>query len=146
MDALAGEGFDPGQLRTEIVEFYEQTSRFRLEVWSQWCPMMWPGGWLIATLFARRLQQLSLPLRPLDAALGMDSKVIALDGADRQLGAAWLRTLRASNQTIYSGWHGVVQLPSCQGPSVRVMFPLPNGRVAGCLGRSVGFDASRGSG
>ena len=63
---LAGDGFDPSLLAPPVVDFYERTARWRLEVWSQWCPAAWPFGWLLSALFARRLQQLSLPLRPLE--------------------------------------------------------------------------------
>ena len=42
-----------------------------MEVWSQWCPAMRPFGWLISSIFAKRLQQLNLPLRPLDTAYGL---------------------------------------------------------------------------
>lgn len=130
MGALAGDGFDPTQLRSEIVDFYEHTTRWRLELWFQWSPIAWPFGWAISTLFARRLHQLSLPLRPLDSALGIDSRVVkVVDDDGAQLGAAWLRTLRSTRETVYSGWYGTTTLPGRSQPSVRVVFPLPNGSV-----------------
>ena len=127
---LAGPRFDPSGLARPMSELYERTSEWRLEVWSQWAPWAWTFGWLLSTVFARRLRQLSLPLRPLDAAHGIDSRVVAVRGADgAQLGAAWLRTLRSTGQTVYSGWYGVAFLPHTGGPSVRVVFPLPNGSI-----------------
>jgi hypothetical protein len=87
-DRLSGEGFDPARLAPAIVDFYERTSEWRLEVWSQWSSVAWPFGWMLSTVFARRLRQLSLSLRPLDVARGMESRVVAViapDGA--QLGA-----------------------------------------------------------
>ena len=130
MSDLAGTAFDASLLAPPVVDFYEHTSDWRLEVWSQWCPVAWPFGWLVGALFAQRLQQLSLPLRPLDAAFGMDSRVFTLQSPEgRQLGAAWLRTLRSTGQTVYSGWYGTARLPNTDGPSVRVVFPLPNGSV-----------------
>ena len=128
---LRGVGFDPAQLASAIVEFYERTSEWRLEAWSQWCPAAWPFGWLLSAMFAQRLQQLSLPLRPLDVAQGMESRVLAVKAPDgSQVGAAWLRRLRSTGQNVYSGWYGIAQLPNTDRPSVRVMFPLPNGSVA----------------
>jgi hypothetical protein len=128
MSTLASSTFDPAALRPEVTDFYERTCNYRLDVWSQWSPWMWPGGWLISTIFARRLQQLALPLRPLEVAYGIDSDVVAVDDAHgRQLGAAWLRKVRATGQSIYSGWYGVVRLPGSSDPVVRVVFPLPNG-------------------
>jgi hypothetical protein len=130
MGALAGQRFDPNELRSEIVGFYEHTTRWRLELWFQWSALAWPFGWAISTLFARRLHQLSLPLRPLDSALGIDSRVVkVVDDQGAQLGAAWLRTLRSTGDTVYSGWYGTTTLPGRDQPSVRVVFPLPNGSV-----------------
>ncbi len=130
MSALAGQTFEPRRLRREIADFYERTARWRLELWSQWSPAAWPFGWLLSTLFARRLQQLSLPLRPLDTARGLDSRIASVrDDAGSVLGAAWVRTLRATGETVYSGWYGTARLPGSDQPSVRVVFPLPTGSL-----------------
>ena len=135
---LAGDSFDPSRLSPAIIEFYERTTEWRLDAWSQWSPLALPAGWLLSTLFARRLQQLALPLRPLDVAQGMESRVVALKSADgRQLGAAWLRRLRSTGQVVYSGWYGSTQLPGTNAPSIRVVFPLPNGSVTVFLRPSV---------
>jgi hypothetical protein len=143
MATLASPAFDLAALRPEVVDFYEQTSRYRLDVWSQWSPLMWPGGWLISSLFARRLQQLSLPMRPLDVAYGMASHVIALDDpSGTQLGAAWLRTVRATGRSIYSGWYGTTRIPLSNDPVVRVVFPLPKGNCCVFLMPRNGPDGS----
>ena len=97
MALLDGPGFDASKLRPEVRDFYERTSRWRLQVWAQWCSAAWPFGWLISVLFARRLEQLSLPLRPLDVAQGMSSDVRPVVGPDgRVLGTSWHRRLRSS--------------------------------------------------
>lgn len=128
MELLKGPGFDPAGLRPEIADFYERTTEWRLELWSQWCPIALPFGWVLSSVFSRRLQQLSLPLRPLDVAKGIDSRIVRVVGeSGTPLGAAWLRTLRATGQMVYSGWYGTVLLPGSDRPSVRVVFPLPNG-------------------
>ena len=129
-DLLAADGFDPSRLAPPIVEFYEHTDQWRLDAWSQWCPAAWPFGWLLSSVFARRLHQLALPLRPLDVALGMDSEIVSVvDDTGRQLGAMWLRRLRSNGDTVYSGWYGTAQLPVAARRSVRVAFPLPNGSL-----------------
>ena len=143
VDALAGDGFDPTQLSPAVVRFYEQTTDWRLDVWSQWCPFALPFGWMLTSVFARRLQQLALPLRPLDVAQGMDSRVVCVrDPHGRQLGAAWMRSLRSTGQIVYSGWYGTAQLPNRATASIRVVFPLPNGSVIVFLRPSVGPDGS----
>lgn len=130
MSDLKGGGFDPGRLAAPIVDFYERTSDYRMEVWSQWSRAAWPFGWLITSIFSQRLDQLNLRLRPLDVAEGIDSRIVLLhDQSGGRLGAAWLRTLRATGRTIYSGFYGTVTLPGADRPSLRVVFPLPNGSV-----------------
>jgi hypothetical protein len=127
---LDGPGFDAAALHPRVRGFYERTTRWRLEIWSQWSPVAWPSGWVISALFARRLQQLSLPLRPLDVAHGMSSEITPVAGADgRQIGASWRRRLRATGDTVFSGWYQHVTLPGRDRPSVRATFPLPNGRL-----------------
>ena len=75
MGVLSGEDFDPSRLAQPVTDLYEHTSDWRLEVWSQWEPAAWPFAWLLSRLFAHRLEQLSLPLHPLDVSRGMDSDV-----------------------------------------------------------------------
>ncbi|GAB2597223.1 hypothetical protein GCM10027168_32590 [Streptomyces capparidis] len=130
MAALDGPGFDAAALHPRVRGFYEHTARWRMELWSQWSPWAWPFGWLVSALFARRLEQLSLPLRPLDAAHGMSSEVTPVAGADgRVLGTSWRRRLRATGQTVFSGWYQTVTPPGSRQPRVRVVFPLPGGRL-----------------
>lgn len=139
MASLRGSSFDPACLNPAVIAFYEATSEWRLDVWSQWAPVAWVFGWLLTAVFARRLDQLSLPLRPLDPAMGMDSRVLAVvDHAGHQVGAAWVRTLRSTGETLYSGWYGTTLLPGSDQPSVRVIFPLPNGSAIVFLRPEVG--------
>ena len=44
MAALDGPDFDSARLRPEVRDFYEHTSAWRMEVWSGWSPLFWPGG------------------------------------------------------------------------------------------------------
>lgn len=130
LSVLDGPGFDAGAADPRIRAFYETTARFELDVWSRWSRWAEPGGRLLNTVFARRLRQLSLPLDPLDASLGMTSRVIALRGADgRHVGTAWQRTLRRTGATVFGGFYGSTTAPGSDRPSVRVVFPLPNGSV-----------------
>ena len=131
MSALAGDGFSPDQLSAEVIDFYVRTSEWRLEVWSRWSALFRPLGALLTGLFSKRLQQLNLPLDPLDVAKGMTSavtRITAADGTPR--GTAWQRTLRATGQTVFGGLYGIVDLANEQRPSIRVVFPLPNGRLS----------------
>ncbi|MQA97238.1 MAG: hypothetical protein GEV11_22330 [Streptosporangiales bacterium] len=180
MARLDGPGFTAASLAPEVRDFYEQTARWRLDVRMRWWPPAWPFGWLISAVHARRLRQLSLPLRARDLTDGMTSTVVPVTGPDGvRAGTLWLRRLRATGAVVYSGWYGTATLPGAaprdvrdgaaargarggaaakevrggaaargarggaaagdapggsagvgeRRPSVRVVFPLPNGRL-----------------
>ncbi len=129
-DALRGPDFDPAAVDPRIADFYEHTTRWRIDLWSEWSALAWPFGRVITALFSERLQQLSLPMRPLDVSYGMDSKVVHMHKSDGTIvGAAWLRNMIKRNSITYSGLYGVATLPGSAQPSVRVVFPLPLGSV-----------------
>lgn len=127
--ALDGPGFAADDLAAPVRDFYEHTSRWRLDLWLGWSPPAWPFAWLVSALFSRRLQQLALPLHPLDVSHGMTSAVTPLVAAEGQVGAVWLRRLRSTRSTVYSGYYGTARLPRRDRESIRVAFPLPNGRL-----------------
>jgi hypothetical protein len=130
MSDLDGPDFSAAELSPRVRDFYEHTSRWRMEAWTQWNPLFQPGGELVSRLFARRVQQLALPTRPLDVAYGLDSEVVPIVGPDgRQRAAGWLRTLRATGEHVYSGCYSTRLLPGSQQPSVHVAFPLEAGNV-----------------
>jgi hypothetical protein len=125
-----GPGFDAERLHPQVRDFYEATARWQLDVWSRWARWAEPGGRLINAVFARRLRQLALPTDPLQTAYGMHSRVITFTGlGGEHLGTAWQRTLRTNGATVFGGFYGVASLPGALRPSVRVVFPLPNGSV-----------------
>lgn len=130
LSELDGATFTAAELRPEIRDFYEHTSRWRMDVWSQWNLFFQPGGALITQLFGRRVQQLALPTEPLAVAHGMDSKVVLIvDATGRQRAAGWLRTLRSTGEFVYSGCYSTQLLPGSEQPSVHVTFPLQAGNV-----------------
>lgn len=130
MSQLDGPHFRAADLRAEVRDFYEHTSDWRMEVWAAWNPVFQPGGELVARLFGRRVQQLALPTRALDVALGMDSRIAVITGADgEQRATAWLRTLRSTGEYVYSGCYSTRTLPGGSQPSVHVAFPLESGNV-----------------
>ena len=122
-------GFAADALAAPVRRFYERTAGWRLDAWVGWAPWAWPFGWAVAALFARRLDQLALPMRSLDLAHGMSSTVTPLNRDGAQVGALWLRRLRATGRIVFSGLYGVVRLPGADEPAVRVTFPLPRGRL-----------------
>jgi len=130
MSQLDGPEFRAAAVRPEIRSFYEETSLWRMEVWTQWNPVFQPGGELITRLFGRRVQQLALPTQPLAVAHGVDSRVVPILGPDgEQRAAAWMRTLRSTGEYVFSGCYSSRRLPGKQQPRVHVAFPLQSGNV-----------------
>jgi len=143
MSSLDGPGFAAARLHPAVRDFYEHTSNWQMEVWSAWHWWAKPGGELVARLFGRRVQQLALPTHPLDVAHGMDSSVTVVQDAEGvQRAAIWLRTLRRTGGTVYSGQYSVRTLPGADRPSVHVAFPLQDGNVQVFLRPGVGEDGS----
>jgi hypothetical protein len=143
MSVLDGAGFRAAGLDQTVRHFYEHTACWRMEVWAQWSALFQPGGELVSRLFGRRVQQLALPVRPLDVAHGMDSRVVHLmDANGGQCAAGWLRTLSATGEFVYSGCYSARLLPGSDQPSVHVAFPLESGNVQVFLRPSVQADGS----
>lgn len=127
---LQGPSFDPACVHDDVRRFYEETSEFELEAWSEWCGLFRPFGWLLSRIFSRRLQQLNVPLRPLDTSEGTTSEVLHLsDDGGAVVLAAWVRHLRRSGDVLYAGSYSVAEIPGHDGPCIRVVFPLPNGNA-----------------
>lgn len=128
--AALSPSLDAAAVSPQIAAFYETTAAWSVDLWSRWARWAEPGGRLINAVFADRLRQLSLPLDPLEVAEGMDSHIAAIVAPDGDhLGTVWQRTLRATGATVFGGFYGAWAPPGAPGPSVRVVFPLPNGSL-----------------
>jgi hypothetical protein len=125
---LAGPACDPLQVDGRVAEFYEQTSEYEFDVRSEWRGGFRPFGNAVAAIFSRRLQQLNVPLSPLDTSQGISTSVVQLvDGAGAVKQPAWVREIVASKRTLYAGSYSLCRVPGFDGPCVKVAFPLPNG-------------------
>ena len=127
---LDGASFRARDVLEDVRDFYEHTSDWRMEVWTQWAPLLQPGGEIFSRFFGRRVHQLALPTRPLDVAHGMDSRVVKIvDHGGEQRFAGWIRTLRSTGEFVYSGCYSSRVLPGSDQPSVHVTFPLEEGNI-----------------
>lgn len=125
---LAGPNFNPAEVDPRIAAFYEKTSESEFDVWSKWSTAFRPFGGLLASLFSRRLQQLNVPLSPLDTNLGISSEILKLrDTAGTTQYTAWVREVISTRRTLYAGSYSICEVPGYDGPCVKVVFPLPNG-------------------
>jgi hypothetical protein len=125
---LRGPTCESSSVAPEIVRFYEQTSDYDFQIRSKWSGLFRPFGGALSSIFSTRLQQLNVPLSPLDTELGVVSRVLQLfDEHGRPAGAAWVREAVATGQTVYAGSYSHCRVPGFEGECVRVAFPLPNG-------------------
>ncbi|WP_035346976.1 hypothetical protein [Edaphobacter aggregans] len=112
-------------------EFYERTSEFDLDAWSEWSSLFRPFGRALGLLFSRRLQQLNVPLSSLDSSKGMTSNVLPIrdPGFGTVVQTAWVRELRVTKNVLYAGSYSVCMIPEHPYPCIKVVFPLPNGNA-----------------
>jgi hypothetical protein len=131
MSALSGPSTDLALVAKQVREFYERTSEYALDSWSQWHGLFRPFGRALAVLFSRRLQQLNIPLSSLDSAKGMTSNVIQLrdPSSGRLVQTAWVRELNATQNVLYAGSYSICSVPGHSSPCIKVVFPLPNGNA-----------------
>jgi hypothetical protein len=129
--SLASPSFDPSEVHPDVVRFYERSSEYDLDAWSQWCGFFKPLGGLLALLFSRRLQQLNVPLSGLDTSRGIKSEIVQLvDPASGEAKVtAWVRQLLGTQNVLYAGSYSICRPTRATGPCVRVVFPLPNGNA-----------------
>jgi hypothetical protein len=143
-DELESHAFDTDRVDARIKDFYEHTSAYRLDAWSEWCGVFRPFGRMLAFLFSRRLQQLNVPLAPLATSRGITSDIIQLVEQDTGTvqHTGWLRKFADTQDVIYVG-HYSHCVPSRLGvPCVKVVFPLPNGSATVVMKPQVHADGS----
>ncbi|MBK6942081.1 MAG: hypothetical protein IPH13_18025 [Planctomycetes bacterium] len=129
--ALSGPGFDASAVCPAVIDFYERSADFEIDVWSEWSGLFRPFGFLVAALFSRRLEQLNLPLSSLDTSWGMTSEMVrVIEPSSREvLANAWVRALVKTGRVTYVGSYSVATPPGAAGPCVKTVFPLPNGNA-----------------
>jgi hypothetical protein len=127
-DALGGDGFDPAKVHPQIRDFYEHTSAYRLEAWSEAAVSTRVFLWALTTFVSRRMDQLNFPVSSLELAGGMTSEILPMRRpGGEHVYTGWLRRLAASDRVIYTGLYSVQQPPRYPGPCVKVSFPVPLG-------------------
>src|SRR5580692_7310556 len=122
---LRGPSFDPDRVDQRIRHFYEHTTLYKLEVWSE---VYFAGKfvlWLLVEFISRRMDQLNFPISSLEVAKGMTSEIVQLrePGSGRLAYTGWLRRFRATGKVIYAGLYSETQMPGEANPCVKVTFP-----------------------
>jgi hypothetical protein len=129
------------RLDSGVARFYQETSRFDVDLWSEWSGSFRPFGALLARLFSRRLEQLNVPLGALDSSRGMTSEICeVVDNDARPEMTAWIRKLNATGRVVYCGAYSTIRLPGEDLACLKVVFPLPNGNATVVLRPSLRAD------
>jgi hypothetical protein len=127
--ALTGRGCDPASVHPAVRDFYEHTSCYRLEAWSE--AGVWTRAflWALTRFVSRRMDQLNFPVSSLELASGMSSSVLPMVevASGRRAHTGWLRRLSGSGLVIYTGLYSVEKPAAFPDPCVKVSFPLPYG-------------------
>jgi hypothetical protein len=143
-DALKSSGFDPAAVHPAIRDFYEHTSCYHLEAWSEAGSWTRVFLWALTRYVSRPMDQLNFPVSSLELAGGMSSTILPLVEASsgKRLYTGWLRRLAASQRVIYTGLYSVATPADSPGPCVKVSFPLPHGSATVFLRPEVLADGS----
>lgn len=144
LTSLSGSSADFSLVAIPVRQFYERTSEYALDAWSEWHGLFRPFGRALAILFSRRLQQLNIPLSPLDSAKGMTSNVIQMRDplTGKLIQTAWVRELNATCNVLYAGSYSICTTPGHSSPCIKVAFPLPNGNAIVMMKPKVHDDGS----
>ena len=125
LDELAGPRFEPALVHPLVREFYEHTTRFKLDIVPEWRVWVRPGYLLYRTMLARPLGQANVPMNQREALRGVHSRIdtIAAGGAGEPLLRGWLRSFADDDEPIYVGVYTTYRHED--HGYVRVGFPLP---------------------
>jgi hypothetical protein len=133
LDALRGPSFDPADVDPLVREFYEHTTRFKLDITPHWRIWVRPGYLLYRTMLARPLGQANVPMNQREAQHGVRSRIDTIsDGADGLVSVrGWIRSVADTGEPIYIGIYTTYRDDS-RG-YVSVGFPLPNASFTATL-------------
>ncbi|MFI5889714.1 hypothetical protein ACIA5D_06295 [Actinoplanes sp. NPDC051513] len=133
LDDLTGPQFDPAGVDPLVREFYEHTTRFRLDIVPEWRLWVRPGYLLYRTLVARRLGQANVPMNQRETLRGVRSRIdtITPEGTDLIGVRGWIRSFADTDEPIYVGVYTTYRHDG-RG-YVSVGFPVPQGNFTATL-------------
>lgn len=129
-------------LNPRVADFYEKTATHKLEVWSQWFSFIQLFAKILIRTVSRRMEQMNIPLEPLETSHGMSSEVIQLCKGDEVKYTCWLRKSVKTGHIVYAGFYTHCQINPAHPDYVKVVFPLPKGNVTVILKATIQPDGS----
>lgn len=127
------------KLPKNVIDFYEKTSEYKLQLNVKWNPIFKIFGYVVNRLFSQRINQLNIPTNNIQSSEKLTSEIIELvaKNTNEVKYTIWLRKFQSTGKVIYSGIYTTCLLPSgitC----VKAIFPLPKGNATVILKPSVG--------
>ncbi|MCC2589635.1 hypothetical protein [Chryseobacterium sp. MFBS3-17] len=127
------------KLPKNVIDFYEKTSEYKLQLNVKWNPIFKIFGYVVNRLFSQRINQLNIPINNIQSSENLISEIIELvaKNTNEVKYTIWLRKFQSTGKVIYSGIYTTCLLPSgitC----VKAIFPLPKGNATVILKPSVG--------
>lgn len=129
------------KLSKNVIDFYENTSSYELDLIVKWNPFFKFFGTLLKLLFSNRIEQLNIPMNNNKKSKEINSYIIQLiDKESKKLKRTiWLRSFKKTNQVVYSGVYSTCKIPNGK-ICIKAVFPLPNGNATVLLQPSVGIN------
>jgi len=126
-------------LSKNVIDFYENTASFDLDLQVKWNPFFKGFGVLLKIMFSNRIEQLNVPTQDIKYSKGLTSEIIHLLDSEKNKikRTVWLRAFKTTGQVVYSGVYETCTIPSGQ-TCIKAIFPLPNGNATVILNPRVG--------
>ena len=133
LDELAGPDFDPLVVDPRVREFYEHTTRFKLDIVPEWRLWVRPGYLLYRNIIARRLGQANVPMNQRETQRGIRSRIDTITLTDQSAIAVrgWIRSFTDNDEPIYVGIYTTYR--DADRGYVSVGFPVPQGSFTATL-------------
>jgi hypothetical protein len=127
------------KLSLKVIDFYEKTSDYKLQLNVKWNPLFKPFGYLVNRLFSQRINQLNIPTENIQESENLTSEIIELISNENEKVKyiIWLRKFQSTGKVIYSGIYSTCTLPS-NTTCIKAIFPLPKGNATVILKPTVG--------
>ncbi|MEQ9092443.1 MAG: hypothetical protein RIE52_15220 [Balneola sp.] len=127
------------KLSNHVIEFYQNTSEYDLELFVRWNPLFKVLGYFVKILFSKRIDQLNIPTESISSSKEISSEIITLTDPDSEeiKYTIWYRTFKTTGQVLYSGVYSTCILPTGQS-CIKAVFPLPKGNATVIMSPTVG--------
>lgn len=133
METMRGPHFNPDEVHPTIREFYEHTSRYKLNIVPVWKNWMKPFYWWFKRTLAQPIGQANLPFDIEESQKGVVSYIDGIDFSCDDIVdlRGWVRAFKESDEAIYVGIYTTFRHQDVG--YVSVGFPLPGANFTATL-------------